>query len=480
LEIALVKGDEMSTPPFLAAAAGKIDELIALACPQVARPGLLVALSGGPDSVALLMAAHSWSLSTGNPVEAAHLDHTLRGEESRQDALFCRDLCLGLGITLHTREEDPRPVAQLRGLGLEEAGRHLRLVFFDHLLAENPHLHCLAKGHHRDDQAETVIMRLFRGTGPEGLAGIRPVTDQVIHPLLGFNRSDILAFLEEIGQPWRNDASNLEGDNTRSRLRRELLPLVRDIFGQGCDQTPARLAELQNHDQLYLDQLAARAGAGLADDREGVPGLNVPGLLELPVALALRVIRGWLLEGCGADPGRLQFSHVMNILDWLRVGQSGGGLDLADGLRVIRDFDRIYPETEKAGLAPGRPAADYRILVQKMETPADPVALGLTEGTGTPNDREGWNLSVPSSVLQGNLKVRNPRPGDRFQPFGLDGTRKLSDLFRERRVPDSRRPEILLVEDDAGILWVVGLARSERTRLLPTTGSMVTICVARR
>ncbi len=160
----------MSQPHFLKTAAHRIGELVSLACPGVTQPGLLVALSGGPDSVALLLAAHSWAAATGNPLEAAHLNHKLRGDESRQDVRFCQDLCENLQIQLHLREEDPRLTAKLRGMGLEEAGRTLRLAFFASIVDGRYHLHCLAKGHHQDDQAETVIMRVFRGTGLDGAA----------------------------------------------------------------------------------------------------------------------------------------------------------------------------------------------------------------------------------------------------------------------------------------------------------------------
>jgi tRNA(Ile)-lysidine synthase len=470
----------MPAPPFLESATQRIAELMARACPQVPDPGLLVALSGGPDSVALLLAAVHWGEKHGRRVEAAHLNHRLRGQDADQDAQFCQELCARLEVPLHLKSQDPRPVAQRRGQGLEEAGRHLRLAFFHSLLDEHPHLKAVAKGHHRDDQTETVIMRLFRGTGPVGLSGIRPVAGRIIHPLLGQDRQSILAFLGQVGQPWRTDASNLDGDNTRSRVRRELLPLARDIFGQGCHRTPARLAELLAQDQEYLAEMTGEALAGLREPRGGQQGLQISGLLRLPAAMAGRVLRRWLIETAGADPATLEATHIMNILAWLREGQSGTGLDLTGQVRVVRDFDILRCGLPATGGLPLAGGADYRVLVRRLTGEAQPEELGRREGPGLADDQGRWNLTCPAGVLQGNLKVRNPAAGDRFQPFGLDGTRKLSDLFREQRVPEAHRGRVLLVEDEAGILWVVGLARAERTRLLPTTGSMVTICVARR
>ena len=288
----------------------RIAELTRQARPDLERPGLLVALSGGPDSVALLLAAHRWARQSGNPLAAAHLNHQLRDDDAEGDALFCAALCAELDLPLHQHSEDVGALARRRGLGVEEAGRHARKTFLARVLADNPDLHLVAKGQHRNDQAETVIMRLFRGTGPHGLGGIRPVSGHEIHPLLDFTRAEILAFLEKSGRSWRTDASNLDGDNVRARLRRELLPLVRDIFGQGCDLTPARLAGLLQDDLEHLDRLTREALARLqAPDGAESPGLDIPGLLDLPPSLAARVLRAWLAGPGGADTTRLEMVH---------------------------------------------------------------------------------------------------------------------------------------------------------------------------
>ena len=283
--------------------------------------------------------------------------------------------------------------------------------------------------------------------------------------------------MSEAHQPWRSDASNLEGDNIRARLRRELIPLARDLFSSGCDQAPARLAELTNLDQDFLENLAQEKLVTLTS-REG--NMNIPGLLDLPDTLAQRVIRQWLPSPSDGAVAGIEFSHVMNILTWLREGQSGTGLDLPDGQRLIREFEWLTVQKASSPAGPEPTAADFRILVQTAQEVEDPVSLGLEQGSGLVDEKGHWNLSCPSDVLQGNLRIRNLRPGDRFQPFGLDGSRKLSDLLREQRVPESQRPGVLLVEDDGGILWVIGLARSERTRMLPNSPRIVTISVVAR
>ncbi len=446
----------------------------------MSEPGLLVALSGGPDSVALLRMAKIWAAQRNRHLAAAHLNHRLRGSQADADAQFCADLCEQLSIKFIVREEDPRPLARSRGAGVEEAARVLRHDFFRKILAENNELHCTATGHHLDDQVETVVMRLFRGTGPDGMVGIRPVAGSVIHPLLHLSRHEILAWLEQNNQPWRTDPSNLDGDNTRSRLRRELLPVIRSIFGDGAAATPARLAGLWESDLDFLEHSAQQVLSALAGGQSEENVLPLDQLLELHPAMAARLLRLWLTSNNLIEPSRIESVHLMNILAWLREGTSGTTLDLPGDCRLKRDFNLLSAEKSGCSTPPMRNAGDFRILVASVKGPEDPVSFGRSEGHGCPSGRESWNLTCPSNVLNGNLRVRNWRQGDRMQPFGLDGSRKLSDLFREQRLPSSERSGVLVVEDDTGILWTVGLARAERTRLLQPGQSAVTITVALR
>ena len=452
-------------------------------------PGLLVALSGGPDSVALLLAAKAWSVECGAGVQAAHFNHQLRGDDARLDEEFCRDLCLRLDVHLHLHRQDPRPLARQRGMGVEEAGRVLRYRFLDDLLDSAAGLVCAATAHHRDDQTETVVMRLFRGTGLDGLRGIRPVIGRIIRPLLEVSRGDIVAFLEAEGQPYRVDATNIAGDATRSRVRRELLPLARDICGSGSLNAPARLAELAETDLALLDRLAQQALVNLieaAEDQNNRNGLHLPvaPLLELEPAVARRVIRLAYTESRGSalDLGR---DHVDDLLRWLPHSRSGSTLDLPGGWRAVREFAFLVFQPPMDTDPPLSTTGSYRMLVVSShgeeppgtdETPAPWQTTAPVDTTDT-GKRPSWRLVCPAAVLQGRLRLRSWRTGDRIELLGLGGHKKISDLLQEKRVGVRDRPGVIVVEDDAGILWVVGLARAERTRMLPSTDHKVTIAV---
>ncbi|MFO7654504.1 MAG: tRNA lysidine(34) synthetase TilS [Candidatus Krumholzibacteriia bacterium] len=514
------RGGQPTPHPFLDAVLPEIERLVtAVAGESHSGPGLLVALSGGPDSVALLRVACVWAAAGGRPLVAAHLNHRLRGAAADADEAFCRDLCAGLGVPLHVERADPRPLARERGQGLEEAGRVLRRRWFRNVLADRPDLAGVATGHHRDDQVETVVMRLFRGTGIDGLAGIRPRQGRVLHPLLGVTRVEILAYLDGLGQPYRRDATNVEGDATRTRVRRELLPLVRAIFGPAAAIAPARLAALAAAESAYLDELAAGALASArapASAGDGPAGLSVTALLDLPPVLARRVLRVYLglgsqgpdtpastpagraatasadaPAGPGApiaqpaltdeppDPG-LSREHLEELLQWLRAGRSGQSLDLPGGRTARREFDTLHVTRQPPSAfadAAERPERQWRISVEPQSgtTAASERFSGCSRSLRP--DRE---LTVPADALSGAVRVRGWRAGDAIAAFGLGGHKKVSDLLRERRIPRSRRHRVVVVEDGAGILWIPGIEQAERTRLLPSTRRTVTIRVVPR
>ncbi len=455
----------MPEHPFIRRLLPHLDALVRQAAPPVdpAPTGLLVALSGGPDSVALLLLAHARAVATGAPLAAAHLNHRLRGDQSEADEAFCRDLCARLAVPLHVARIDPRALARRRGLGLEEAGRRLRRRLLGRLLAAQPVLACAATGHHRDDQAETVIMRLFRGAGLDGMRGIRPVAGRIIHPLLATDRREILAFLAACDQPWREDATNADGRAVRSRLRRELLPLARDIFGVGAARAPARLASLLDDDAALLDRQAREAlAAATAPGDE--PALAVVALRALEAPLARRVLRLHLAERHGRrrDFGQ---AHADGLLAWLAGAVSGHGLDLPGGWRAELDFDRLrfHPP------APTRLPANGTFHILTLVPGEAPPSAAPGEGI--------WTLELPPDALRGPPRARPWRPGDRLRLPGLGGRKKVSDLLRERRVPLARRGDVLVVEDDNGLLWVVGLASDSRCARLPGTQPAITLVV---
>ncbi len=203
---------------------------------------VLVALSGGADSVALLRLL----LDSGTDLACLHCNFHLRGEESRRDELFVRQLCQELGVELHVKHFDTAPYARSKGLSIEMAARELRYAWFREMLAQLGAQH-IAVAHHMDDQAETVLLNLLRGTSIRGICGMRPVNGHVIRPLLGFTRQQLLDHLSALGQPYVTDSTNNEADCQRNKLRLEVIPLLRQINPQAVRHIAQCAQRVQDH-----------------------------------------------------------------------------------------------------------------------------------------------------------------------------------------------------------------------------------------
>ncbi|MCP4145416.1 MAG: tRNA lysidine(34) synthetase TilS [bacterium] len=404
---------------------------------STSSPSILCAISGGPDSIALLLAATQWKEETGNRVEAMHFNHHLRGDDSNLDEIFCRNLCFELDIpirvehTVNDYEKDPS--------NLEERCRIERRAFFDSVLDED--FTAIVTGHHLNDQVETVIMRLMRGAGLDGLRGIRPISGRTIHPMLNVSRTEIIEFLDQRNQGYRTDKSNSSNEFTRNRVRNELIPLMADIFDS--TDSPARTAELLERDSELLDSLTI-------DAVQNLDPLTVDGLSRLSRPLAARVIRHILLTEHGLQRD-LSMHHIDALLDWLPNSKSGSALDLVGNWRAVREFDILR-------------------FVSEQKVTNCPVLCIVEE----PAPDASHYLTLPANCICGKPTLRKWQPGDKIRLPGLNGTKKISDLLREKRVGVSDRENVYIVEDDLGLLWVVGLAQAQRTTELDS-GASVTL-----
>jgi tRNA(Ile)-lysidine synthase len=426
---------------------------------------VLVALSGGPDSVALLHLLVGASRRLDLELHAAHLDHALR-EESREDARFVSSLCSSLGLPLIVERCDVAALARLHRQGLEEAARNQRRRF---LLATARKLGCaaIALGHHRGDQAETVLHRLLRGAGPTGLAAMRPRNGLFIRPLLSFSREEILTFLSERRHDFVEDASNRERRFTRNRIRLDLLPLLRE-FNPRVEEHLAGLARRFGEDEDFWKAEAARALADLrqAGDREA--WLDRARLLALHPALRFRVLRLALGEVRGHLDG-LAAVHFHALEDLLRNGPVQGEIHLPSAW-AARRYQRLWLRAA--------PPDEYPPFEQVVDGPGTVVLpdgrrllFGLTEA---PRGEHSGAVEFAACREAFPLTVRTFRPGDRFHPLGAPGGKKLKDFFIDQKVERETRFSLPLV--DAGeILWVVGMRRCAGYGTKPGKGPVLRI-----
>jgi len=430
--------------------------------PRGAR--VLVALSGGPDSVALLHILRTLE-QRGELVvaAAAHFNHQLRGAEADADEVFCRDLAAATGVPFIAGRADVAARAREHGRSLEDAARQSRYEFLEEA-AESIGAAAIAVGHSLDDQAETFLLRLIRGAGPAGLAGIRPRAGRVIRPLLDISRVELRHYAAEHGLGFREDSSNADVHIPRNRVRVELVPFLAR-FSPAISSTLAREAALAREDDEFLDRLAIESAGSIVLQESGDVTVDVAGLTALPPALASRVTRKAL---AAAAPGRfIGFQHIDDLLELARGGAEGAALALP-GVTAVRRGSRIV-----FGSSPDRPFSNsFRFPLSipgEVAVPGWALSAAWLEEPGevSPPPARGNAAVVAAAPLRGPLAVRSRRPGDTFKPLGMRGRgRKLQDFLVDRKIARADRDSLPLVVDrDDRIVWVVGQSVAEDFRV---------------
>jgi tRNA(Ile)-lysidine synthase len=452
----------------------------------VARGGrVAVALSGGPDSVALvyllleLQAAGELSVAG-----LAHFNHQLRGAEADGDEAFCRAMAETLGLPFEAGRGDVRALARSERRSVEDAARAARYAFLeaaaDRLAAE-----VIAVGHSADDQAETFLLRLIRGAGPRGLAGIRPRSGRIVRPLIDIPRVDLRQYQASRQLDSRVDSSNADLDIPRNRVRHELLPYLQREFSPGISAVLAREAAIARVDEDRLQQEAIDLAASIVLRSTSAVDVDRAALTSLHPALASRVARV-ALQALAPDTF-IGFDHIERLLRFAREGSRGAALSLP-GQQAVHRGSRIVlgPEPPRGGSA--RQSNSFRF---PLSIPGE-VMLG-DQGWAISAERADWldrpgaagparSVSVAVALEPGSLPlaIRSRRPGDRFRPLGLGHGKKLQDFLVDRKVPrDSRDRLPLVVDRDDRIVWVVGESVAEDFRVTePSRG--VILLKARR
>jgi tRNA(Ile)-lysidine synthase len=441
-----------------------------------------VALSGGADSVALLVALCEIADAEAFQVAgAAHLNHQLRGVEADADAQFCRDLAGGFGMPIEIEQVDVGELARNSGASIEHAAHTARYAFFARAAARLGAT-AVAVAHTKDDQAETFLLRLLRGAGPRGLSGMHPRAGLVVRPLLETPRSDVRDFLRERHIAFREDASNADPSIPRNRIRHELLPLVDARFAPGIVDILDREAAIAREDADYLDDAARAAAARLISEWAGGVEFDADALMAEPPAIRRRVIR--LAQQMVAGPARFVGFDAGEAVRRFVVSKETGQIDLP-GHRVNRRGNMVVLTRSRGREKPAQaPDFSYQLEIPgRVAVPEAACAISADMRT-VPTGRsvgEVWRLAgrsdeavIEASRLTSPLAVRNRRSGDRFRPLGLDGRKTLQDFFVDAKIDRFEREITPVVVDSAGrIVWVAGHALAEEFRVTDATKDVV-------
>ena len=431
----------------------------------MAAPGELVlaAVSGGVDSMVMLHVLCSLCGELGVRVAVCHVDHGLRGERSRRDAAFVRETAARLGLPFRETALDGEALKR-EGGSVQAAARKARYAFFREAAAELG-AGRIATGHTADDQAETVLMRFLKGSGPRGLGGIPPVRGPFIRPLIEVGRDDVLAYARAAGVEWVEDDSNRDTRYLRNRLRLEVVPWLERRCNPALRRALVRTARLLRCDEEFLGAAAAalfsealieRGGDAVVLDRAVIIGAHR--------SLSLRS----LISAVGlVDPDVTLCSAHLEALASLVAGPAPNArLDLPGGLEARREYERLVVGRRRP---PGGGAAAREI---ELDVPGDTfiewarcaVEAGVVDASlnGAPpvEGIDPLTAYFDLDALRLPLVCRTRRSGDRLRPFGMEGRKKLKDLFMDRKVPGRLRDKALVIASADEIIWVAGLARS--------------------
>ena len=412
---------------------------------------VLTALSGGRDSMALLTALEELAEDRKLTVLAAHYDHGLRGEESRRDRDFVRDWCEGRGVPLTIGEGDVAAEAKRTRRGVEETARTMRYAFLEKT-AEAVGADCIATAHNADDNVETVLLHLVRGTGLDGLTGIPPRRGKLVRPLLALSRRDIDGYLARRGVPWVEDSTNAQTDYARNRLRQEVLPVLRSLNPGLSGTLAANLVHLRaDRDYLYAQAAPAVSRAEFGDGTVSLPAAALTGL---PRPAAVRAVKLLL---AGLERYQLTAAHLERILALAEGGDPGGRLSLPGGLTVRREYDRLI-----LSLAREEPSSWPAVTVSGPGTyPLDSgwtVTLTETAGDGVQGP---WRCCLAPVSFPLTLRAR--RTGDRLALPGRPA-KTLKKWYIDEKIPRRLRDVLPVLADETGVLAAAGLGpHTDRT-----------------
>jgi tRNA(Ile)-lysidine synthase len=442
---------------------------------------LLVALSGGPDSVALLSLLHTCAPAWRLSLSAVHFNYGLRGHESEEDASFVAELCGRLQIPLHShRLKLGRSEKPARTSSRQEQARDLRYDAMQQL-ARELHVDRVALGHTADDQAETVLMWMLRGAGLAGLGGMPYRREHLfVRPLLDATRRDILAYLENYALPFRTDSSNSRPIYFRNRIRQELLPVVKELVPAAV-RILQRQADVLREEDRFLEQLMSESWPRLvAQHAEGGFSMDRLGLVALPLALQRRLVRQALrcLYPRGKAPGLRTVSTVLNQV----VQARPGAYATAGPIRITRDYDRIQFSVGNDETTPIEPVplavpslVRWALTRQFIEAKEVDRSAGL-HLLKQPSRNAGL---FDADRFTAGLQIRSWRFGDWLCPQGMNGQRKkLQDYYSDIKLPRPARARVPLLISPEGILWVVGYRQDERFRAGAQTRRFVLVTVS--
>lgn len=440
------------------------------------QPGdkIIVAVSGGPDSICLLDLLTRFSKEFNISLVIAHYNHGLRIGEDDLETHLVKKIAKSLGLPFETEKASG---LDMHSSSLEDKARNLRYDFFERIRIKYK-AHKIALGHNLNDQAETVIMRLLRGSGMSGLSGIPPVRDNtIIRPLIEVKREDILGYLEQRDLEYATDSSNLDKRFLRNKIRLELLPEMIK-YQPGFIEILGQLSENLRDEDSFLEMQADEwVGHRLVQDESGDSLINISSFKDIPNAFLKRVIRN-IIKKFNKNLYGIESGHIHDVINLIENTRPNISIDLPKGLRAKKEYNKLIFTTKNT-------FPEFWSYLIKDEGRLYINEIGRTiiiEGSNNKPENKGHtddmnSVQLDKDSLSFPLTLRNFKPGDRFIPLGMTGHKKVKDFFIDLKIPPVRRKQIPILLKDDKIIWVCGYRIDDRFKVTPDTKSILKITI---
>lgn len=448
---------------------------------------VIVALSGGPDSMCLVHMLKEVQERYNIKLYGAHVNHCLRGAEADADEEYVREFCKKANIDFYSERIDIKEMARINNMSTETAGREARYAFFN-ALKEKLGANLIALAHNSNDQAETILMRILRGTGMEGLIGIRPVRDGIyIRPILILTRQEIEEYCQINKLNARIDKSNFEKIYNRNKIRLELIPYLQENFNKDILNTINRLSEIISKDHDYLENVAAIKYDQycLKTDEKIILDQQ---LLNEHEAIVTRVLRKAIRQVKG-DLKNIELVHIKEIIEFFSMG-TGKRIILPEGIIVENMYSKTHLYKKQDNITTNEFRNELLIfdkeksqnlpVVKEVSEIKIRVSLRKTKNNEVLNFSEDpYKKYFDYDKINRYISIRTRQEGDRFTPFGMKGSKKLKDLFIDLKIPKEERNKLPLLCFDDEIAWIVGHRVSNKYIVTKNTRNILEIKITK-
>lgn len=432
---------------------------------------ILVALSGGPDSVFLLVFLNKYRKRFDIELGAFHLNHNLRGKESDEDNKFCKEVTLKDKIPFFQTSKNVKLYAKKGGLSLEEAGREIRYREMKKIAEQNGYTK-IATGHTLDDNAETMLLNFIKGSGVNGLSGIVEKRDMIIRPILTLTKNEILDYLHKNKMNYRIDSSNLKNDYQRNYLRNEIIPMIRKQLNPQLDITVFKTSEIMKNVNVFINEEIDKNLKKSASFKDRTLAVNCEKLNELNEHLIGSFFHTAIKKYFNLELEQRNIVDLQRLLD----KQTGRKLNLGKELTAVKERNSIIIFNKKL-----KDFTDKEIKLKigdKRKIGDNVISISEVNDLRIKYSDSPDKEYVDAGKIKGSLLLRKWKEGERFHPLGMKQSKKVSDFLNEQKIPSHVKKSQLVLTESGSIVWIVGIRIDERYRINKNTARVLELCLS--